>query len=247
MIVREIQARSVLSESKVYDYAVNPYSGCAHSCSYCYARFMRRFTGHKEPWGDFVDVKINAPDLLAAEIRKKRPGKVWVSGVCDPYQPPEAKYELSRACIGIIVGSGWPLVVQTRSPLVVRDLDVLASSPQVEVGISITTADDRVRRLFEPNAPAIPARIDALAELHAAGISTFAMIAPLLPGAEELPGLLADKVDHVLVDRMNYGYGTWVYRRYGLEDCMTEEFFHGTAGELASAFQQARVPCRIVF
>ena len=194
MVIREVLARSVLSESKVYDYTVNAYAGCAHSCSYCYARFMKRFTGHKEPWGEFVDVKINAPDLLAVEIRKKRPGTIWVSGVCDPYQPLEAKYELTKACIGIITGSGWPLVVQTRSPLVVRDLDILASSPEVEVGLSITTADDRVRRLFEPKAPPIAGRVEALQRLHAAGIRTFAMIAPLLPGAEELPGLLAGKV-----------------------------------------------------
>jgi DNA repair photolyase len=247
VIVREIQARSVLSESKVYDYTVNAYAGCAHACSYCYARFMKRFTGHKEPWGDFVDVKVNAPDLLAVEIRKKKPGTIWVSGVCDPYQPLEAKYELTKACIGIITGSGWPLVVQTRSPLVVRDLDILASSPAVEVGLSITTADDRVRRLFEPKAPPIAGRVEALRRLHDAGIRTFAMIAPLLPGAEELPGLLAGKVDRVLIDRMNYGYGSWVYRRYGLEGFQTDEFFEGTAQELAAKFEAAGVPCRIVF
>jgi DNA repair photolyase len=247
MIVREIQARSVLSESKVYDYTVNAYAGCAHACSYCYARFMKRFTGHKEPWGDFVDVKVNAPDLLAAEIRKKRPGTIWVSGVCDPYQPLEAKYELTRACVDIITESGWPLVVQTRSPLVVRDLDILASSPEVEVGLSVTTADDRVRRLFEPKAPPISGRVEALGRLHAAGIRTFAMIAPLLPGAEELPGLLAGQVDRVLIDRMNYGYGSWVYRKHGLEGFQTDEFFEGTAQELASAFERAGVPCRIVF
>jgi len=247
VIVREIQARSVLSESKVYDYTVNAYAGCAHACSYCYARFMKRFTGHKEPWGDFVDVKVNAPDLLAAEIRKKRSGTIWVSGVCDPYQPLEAKYELTKACIGIITGSGWPLVVQTRSPLVVRDLDILASSPAVEVGLSITTADDRVRRLFEPKAPPIAGRVEALRQLHDAGIRTFAMVAPLLPGAEELPGLLAGKVDRVLIDRMNYGYGSWVYRTYGLESFQTDEFFEGTAQELAAELEAAGVPCRIVF
>ncbi len=247
MIVREIQARSVLSVSKIYDYTVNPYSGCAHSCSYCYARFMKRFTGHKEPWGEFVDAKINAPDLLALEIRKKPRGEVWVSGVCDPYQPVEAKYELTRQCIQIITASGWPLVVQTRSPLVVRDLDILASAPYVEVGLSVTTADDAIRRLFEPKAPSIPGRVDALARLHDAGVKTFAMIAPLLPGAEELPALLAGKVDHVLIDRMNYGYGVWVYRKHGLEDCLTEGFFRGTAQRLASSFESAGIRCRVVF
>jgi DNA repair photolyase len=130
---------------------------------------------------------------------------------------------------------------------VLRDLDILASSPAVEVGLSITTADDRVRRLFEPKAPPIAGRVEALRRLHDAGIRTFAMIAPLLPGAEELPGLLAGKVDRVLIDRMNYGYGSWVYRRYGLEGFQTDEFFEGTAQELAAKFEAAGVPCRIVF
>lgn len=247
MIVRETQARSILNTSKIYDYTVNPYTGCAHSCNYCYARFMKRFTGHPEPWGDFVDVKINAPDLLSWEIRRKTPGKVWVSGVCDPYQPVEAQYELTRECVRIIVENRWPLVVQTRSPLVVRDLDILVSGEDVEVGMSVTTADEAVRRLFEPKAPAIAGRIAALERLHRAGVRTFAMIAPLLPGAEELPALLAGKVDNVLIDRMNYGYGSWVYRKHGLQDCQTEEFFQGTARQLASAFQEAGVPARVVF
>lgn len=247
MIVREIEARSILNASKIFDYTVNPYAGCAHSCSYCYARFMKRFTGHPEPWGEFVDVKIDAPALLAREILRKKPGQVWVSGVCDPYQPVEAEYEITRRCIEIILDSRWPLVVQTRSPLVVRDLDILAAGEDVEVGLSITTADDRVRRLFEPQAPPIEARIDALGRLRRAGIKTFAMIAPLLPGAEDLPHLLEGKVDHILVDRMNYNYAAWVYRRHGLREYQEEEFFQATAQDLATAFEQMGVPCQIVF
>ena len=81
MIIREVKARSILSHSKVYEYTINPYVGCQHACTYCYARFMRRFTGHKEPWGQFIDVKINAPELLQKETVRKVPGRVWVSGV----------------------------------------------------------------------------------------------------------------------------------------------------------------------
>lgn len=90
LIVKEIQAKTILSKSKVYPYVVNPYTGCQHGCWSCYARFMKRVTGHKEPWGGFVDVKINAPALLRREIQKKKRAKVWVSGVCDPYRPLEA-------------------------------------------------------------------------------------------------------------------------------------------------------------
>lgn len=246
MIVSEILAKSVLSTSKIYDYAVNPYGGCQHACSYCYARFMKRFTGHKEPWGEFVDVKINAPDLLALEVLKKKQGKVWVSGVCDPYQPLELRYRLTRQCLQILTDAGWPVVVQTRSPLVVRDLDVLVAAPDLEVGLSIPTADDALRILFEPHAPPIPKRVKALDDLHRAGVRTFAMIAPLLPGAEGLGELLIGKVDHVLIDRMNYNYGTWVYRRYDLEDKLSENYFRQAANELELQFEAAGVPSEIV-
>lgn len=215
---------------------INPYTGCQHSCSYCYARFMKRFTGHREPWGQFIDVKINAPDLLKLEITRKKPGRAWVSGVCDPYQPLEGKYQLTRQCLEILVQHEWPVTVQTRSPLVLRDLDVLKNGEDFEVGFSITTADDGIRKLFEPLAPPIKARIDALEELHRAGIKTYAMIAPMLPGAEGLPELLVGKIDRVLFDRMNYTHANWVYRENGLEDKMSDDFFYRTERALSSKF-----------
>jgi DNA repair photolyase len=247
VIIKETQAKSILSVSKVYDYVINPYVGCQHGCSYCYARFMKRFTGHKEPWGEFVDVKVNAPDLLRVEIARKKRGRTWVSGVCDPYQPLEARYELTRGCLGILAQHNWPVIVQTRSPLVLRDMDVLKQGRDFEVGLSITTADDDIRRLFEPRAPAIEDRIRALDRLHEAGIRTYAMIAPMLPGADGLPEVLAGKVDYMLVDRMNYDYGNWVYRKYGLEDKMTDDFFSRTGRGIASSCEELDIICRIVF
>lgn len=238
MIVKEIQPKTVLSNSQVYPYVINPYRGCQHSCSYCYARFMKRFTGHSELWGQFVDVKVNAPDLLKQEITRKKPGRVWVSGVCDPYQPLEAKYKLTRQCLEILAQHDWPVTVQTRSALVLRDIDILKEGRNFEAGLSVTTADDRIRKLFEPDAPTIMDRVRALDELHRAGIRTYAMIAPMLPGAEGLAEILAGKVDFVLVDRMNYHYADWVYRKYGLEDKMSDEFFERTGGELSTTFSK---------
>ncbi len=232
--VREVQAKSVLSKSKIYPWVVNPYTGCEHACTYCYARFMKRFSSHPEPWGEFVDVKVNAPSLLRAEVRKKRRATVWVSGVCDPYQPLEAHYRLTRQCLEILVENRWPVVVQTRSPLVLRDLDILRDARDVEVGLSITTADDSIRELFEPCAPPIAERIRALDELHRAGVRTYAMIAPVLPGAEGLADLLRGKVDYVLLDRMNYHYADRVYREHGLEDALTAEFYYRATQDLRS-------------
>lgn len=247
VLIRETQAKSILSVSKVYDYVINPYVGCQHACFYCYARFMKRFTGHKEPWGEFVDVKVNAPSLLRVEIARKKLGRTWISGVCDPYQPLEARYELTRKCLGILARHDWPVIVQTRSPLVLRDVDVLKQGKYFEVGLSVTTADDGIRRLFELKAPAIGERVRALGRLHEAGIRTYAMIAPMLPGAEGLPEVLAGKVDYLLVDRMNYNYGDWVYRKCGLEDKMTDDFFSQTGRGLASSCEKLGIDCRIVF
>jgi len=243
MIIKEVQAKTILSKSKVYPYVINPYTGCQHGCSYCYARFMKRFTGHREPWGQFVDVKVNAPDLLRLEITKKKPGRVWVSGVCDPYQPLEAKYELTRKCLEILAQNDWPVIVQTRSPLVLRDMDILKEGGDFEVGLSITTADDGIRTLFEPDTPSIKDRVNALDELHRAGVRTYVMIAPMLPGAEGLAEILADKVDYVLVDRMNYHYADWVYRKYGLDDKMTDDFFYRTRREISSKFGKLGINC----
>ena len=247
MIIREICARTALVKSRISDYTVNPYVGCQHRCTYCYARFMKRFTGHKEPWGEFVDVKTNAPDLLSKEIRRKPPGRVWISGVCDPYQPIEKRYELTRKCLEILVGYGWPVTVQTKSPLVLRDKDLFKRGATVEVGLSIATADDAIRRLFEPDALPIQERIKALGELRREGIRTYAMIAPMLPGAEGLAARLSGKVDYVLIDRMNYHYGDRVYRKHHLQKAMGYDFFRSKGEQLTCAFSDQGVECRMLF
>ena len=246
MIVKEVLAKTILSVSQVYDYVINPYTGCQHACSYCYARFMKRFTGHKEPWGEFVDVKINAPDLLRKEITRKKPGRVWLSGVCDPYQPLESKYKLSRQCLEILEQHNWPITVQTRSPLVLRDIDIFKNMNDLEVGLTITTTDDHIRKLFEPHAPPIKARIEALVELHKEGIRTYAMVAPMLPGAEGLVPILAGNVDYIIVDRMNYHHADRVYKKYGLNEGLSDDFFYRTGKEFVSKCGELGIDCRVV-
>ncbi len=247
MKIKEISARSVLSTSQVYDYAMNPYRGCSHACRYCYAAFMKRFTGHREPWGEFVDVKINAPELLAKEIARKPMGRVWVSGVCDPYQPIEKKYRLTRRCLEILLARDWPVTIQTKSSLVLRDIDILETSGKVEVGFSVTTTEEKIRRIFEPGTSPIRERILALKTLHAKGIRTFAMIAPLLPGAEKLTGELEGAVDFVLVDRLNYHYANRMYREHNLEWAIEDRFFAEKGEELRKGFERKGIPVQILF
>ncbi len=208
---------------------------------------MKRFTGHKEDWGKFVDVKINAPRLLRREIRKKRVGRVWISAVCDPYQPIEKDYEITKRCLEVLSKHGWPVTVQTKSPLVKRDLELLKNSRDTEVGFTITTGDENVREIFEPSSPTLSGRIEALEKLRSSGVRTFAMIAPLLPKAERLAPQLSGKVDYVLIDRMNYHYADRVYRRHGLEYAMTHDFFTTKKKELTEAFNRERIPYRFLY
>lgn len=247
MIIREIRSKTILSASKIHNYVINPYIGCHHGCTYCYARFIKKFTGHNEPWGEFVDIKINAAELLQAEIRKKKPGTVWVSGLCDPYQPLEESYNITRECLKVLIEHHWPVVIQTRSPLVIRDLDIIRNAERIEVGFSVTTADDVVRKIFEPEAPSIAVRLDALEKLHSAGIRTFAMVAPMLPGAENLGKLFPGKADRVLVDRMNYHYADLIYRNNWFEDKLSDEFFRSTGNLIAQNCSESGLACNLVF
>jgi DNA repair photolyase len=228
MIVREIQAKSILNKSKIFDYCLNPYTGCQTNCRYCYARlFMRRYSGHSEPWGEFVDVKVNAPELLRKQLERAKKGTVWISSVCDPYQPLEAKYRLTRRCLEAFLEKQFPVNIQTKSKLVLRDLDLLRRFGVIDVGFTITTDDERMARLFEPLASSVKDRIEALEKIHEAEIRTFAFIGPLLPGnPENLIESLEGKVDYVYIDRMNYADTIRMfYEAIGKKEALRDSFF----------------------
>jgi DNA repair photolyase len=250
LVVREVRAKSILNKSKIYDYCLNPYTGCQLNCRYCYARlFMRRYSGHAEPWGEFVDVKINAPELLKKQLVRARRGTVWISSVCDPYQPLEKKYRLTRRCLEILAAAKFPVNIQTKSALILRDLDVLEKFSEVEVGMTITTSDERIARMFEPGASPVKERIRALKKIHARGIPTFVFVGPLLPGGpEEIVAALKGSVDRILIDRMNYletiiGH----YRRLGLTEAATDQFFREQAEKVAREAAKLGLPCEILF
>lgn len=204
-------------------HCVNPYVGCAHACSYCYASFMKRFTGHREPWGSFVDAKVNSPTLLEKQIRNYRGGTIFVSSVTDPYQPAESRFRLTRDCLTILSRYSFPVSILTKSPLVLRDLDILLKFSHLEVGMTITTDDDEVRTLFEPHAPSVEKRLEALKVLSTAGLSTYAFVGPVLPmNPERLAAKIGPHVKSVIIDKMNYIARTRsVYRRQGIEEWLT--------------------------
>jgi DNA repair photolyase len=172
-----------------YDYTVNPYTGCLNACVYCYANFMRRFSGHlQDPWGTFVDVKTNLPDVLAKELPKRPGGRVWFSSVCDPYQQVEAKYRLTRAAIELMLGyEKFSISILTKNVLVLRDLDLLSQmKDRVDVGFTITTFNRDAQPFFEPFSSPVEERIGALRKLNDVGVETWVFIAPMLPYVTEV-------------------------------------------------------------
>ena len=250
LAVREIEAKSILNASKIYDYCVNPYTGCQVGCAYCYAAlFMRRYSGHSEPWGEFVDAKVNAPALLAKQIVKAKRGTIWFASVCDCYQPLEERFGLTRRSLEVLAGRDFPVVIQTKSARVRRDLDVIKRIPDVEVGFSIATEDETVIRLFERLSSPVAERIEVLKEFKAAGIPTFAFAGPLLPGdPDRLAALLAGGVDRVLIDRMNYVPAVRAtYARHGLLEALTDSFFRDQASRLSRALQARGIQVERVF
>lgn len=188
--ITEKHCKTALSKSGLsYDYTVNPYIGCLHGCTYCYANFMRRFTGHlRDPWGSFVDVKVNLINILARELPKRAGGSVWLSSVCDPYQQPEAKYQLTRRTIQLL--SEYPkftISILTKNTLILRDLELLKPiSDRVDVGFTITTFDEDAQRIFEPHASPVKDRIEAVKRINEAGVPTWVFIAPMLPHVTEI-------------------------------------------------------------
>lgn len=251
MIRREILAKAVLTKSRIpgQDDCVNPYVGCEHGCSYCYASFMKRFTGHLEPWGEFVDVKVNAPEVLRRQLRRARRGSVLIGTVTDPYQPSEKRYRVTRGCLEALLERQLPVSVLTRSPLCVRDLDLFRRFEELSVGLSITTDRDEMRKLFEPHAPSIASRVEALRELHAAGVSTYVFAGPLLPmDAARFVEMLDGAADEVLVDRLNYADRVKaLYRRAGLASYLDDGWFERTAAELRRCCEAKGIPVSVFF
>jgi DNA repair photolyase len=195
---------------------------------------MKRFTGHREPWGEFIDVKVNASQLLRRQLKRARQGTVSLSTVTDPYQPLERKYELTRRCLEALLDYQFSINILTRSPLCLRDIDLFKQFQKIEVGLSITTHDQGIKTIFEPHSPSIRSRVEALRTLRKEGIETYVFIGPMLPlDPKRMVTMLEGLVDEVLVDRMNYPNKVKaIYRRAKLDQYLEEDYFHLVGMEL---------------
>ncbi len=214
-VVREVECKTLLNRGKL-GYSVNCYTGCAHGCVYCYARFMQRFHPHPEPWGEFVDVKVNAPEALLKQLKRREPGGVFVSSACDAWQPLEEQWELTRRCCRLLIEHGFKVNALTKSPLVLRDLDVFEPG-LTRIGTTITAPDPDLAALWEPRAGTVAERWDILRRAKEAGLETAVMFGPLLPDlsddAEALDGMFGRaaelEVDVVWTDTLNARPRVW--------------------------------------
>jgi DNA repair photolyase len=196
-----------------YSHSLNPYTGCSFACSYCYVRRMPVSTFRNKEWGTWVDVKRDAADLLRKELhRAKDKGKVtiFMSSSTDPYQPIEYKEQVTRSLLEVMADNPPDfLLVQTRSPLVRRDIDLLLRlKDKVRVSMTVETDREDIRKRFTPEAPPIAARLKTLQLLAEAGVPTQATIAPVLPSSESFPERLRPLVDRVCVDDYFMGDGS---------------------------------------
>jgi len=218
--IKEILAKKILTEVKGYldvgfTHSLNPYSGCAFSCRYCYVREMPIQKFKDIPWGKWLEVKINAADNFKNEMSKLRkknnPINIFMSSATDPYQPIERKAKITRGILEQMIENPPDfLQIQTRSPLITRDIDLIEKlKGKCDVLVSMTIETDRedIKQIFAPSAPGIKLRLKALKEVHEAGIFTQASISPVLPFTPDFPILLEGIVDHIWIDTLSIGDG----------------------------------------
>jgi DNA repair photolyase len=237
--IEEIECKSLLQkcDAGFADYTINPYEGCGMGCSYCYVPVLRSYRGQESPapWGRFVRVKKNAAEVLQREMKRTAPdARIVIGTATDPWQPLEKVYCVTRSVLEVLWYYSNPVSLTTRSPLLMRDISLLQEMENVRVNLSLPTFDDRVRRIFEPEATAIPGRLAALRALQTAGVRYCVFFCPILPGVMDneialhdyfrrasecgISELVCGTLRHLNVLRRDYERRIADYLKLGLSD-----------------------------
>ena len=201
---KEVQVKDYLTKSNLpaSDYVINPYVGCPHGCKYCYASFMKRFTGHKEEWGTFVDIKRCSKNINTKKLENKT---VFLSSVTDCYNKFEEKYEITRTILKQLVNVNCKLDISTKSKLILRDLDLLKQMKNLTVSMSINTLDENFKNDMD-NASSIKERLDTLKELHNNSIHTVLFMSPIFPyitNFKEIIEISKEYIDEYWFENLN--------------------------------------------
>lgn len=204
IILGQLKVNSIFTKSNlpIVGYSVNPYVGCTHACKYCYASFMKRFTGHTEPWGSFLDVKF----WDKIKNPKKYDGQTMIIGsVTDAYNAQEEQFRRTRAFLEEMQGSKINLIITTKSDLVVRDLDLIKTFPSPLISWSINTLDENFKNDMD-KAVSIERRITAMKKCHKHGIRTTCFISPIFPEITEVFDIIErikDFCDYIWLENLN--------------------------------------------
>ena len=204
ILIRDVETKNIMTKSNlpVGGYSVNPYVGCTHGCKYCYASFMKRFTGHTEPWGTFLDIK-HWPEIK--NLPKYRGQRVVIGSVTDGYLPQEEQVQNTRKLLEQLKDSGAEILICTKSDLVVRDIDLLREMGKVTVSWSVNTLDEDFRRDMD-KAVSIERRLHAMKQIYDAGIRTVCFIAPVFPGITDFEAIfhrVKDQCDLIWLENLN--------------------------------------------
>lgn len=203
--INNIDTRDIITRSSVPagEYAINPYVGCTHACRYCYASFMKRFSGHaNEKWGSFLDIK-NWPEIK--NLARYSGQRILIGSVTDGYNPQEEQIENTRKVLEQIKDSNAELIICTKSDLVLRDIDLLKQMKNVVVAWSINTLDENFKNDMD-KAPSIERRLTAMKKMYDSGISTACFISPIFPGITDIEAIferVKDQCDYVWLENLN--------------------------------------------
>jgi DNA repair photolyase len=248
--VREVEVDRALQPDGPGAWYLNPYVGCMLACPFCYAQHRADFSRGLEglapaPWGRWVDVKVNAPEVLARELETLAPGLVRMSPIItDPYQPVERRYRVTRGCLERMAGTAFTPVVLTRASAVLEDVPLLRRCRDATVGMSVPTDDDAMRAAFEPHTEGVDARLGTLRALREAGLRTFAVVQPMLPmDPERLAERLAPVVSAVRIGPLFEKPRLLpVFQRLGRAEALEERWELETFGRLSAALAARGVP-----
>ncbi len=215
MKIKEIICKTALSPSRLpgLEYSLNPYRGCSHQCVYCYVPAILRIPYPE--WNSILGIKKNIPLVLAQELKRKKPGVIGISTVTDPYQPAEKKYHLTQYCLKQIIRHDFPISIQTKSNLILRDLPIITQLTKAEVMVSIATNNETHRKICEPGSSSLNNRLDVLKQCADIGVNTSVFFGPIYPTLTEndiidLVSIFADnKVQEIMVDQFHLKPGIW--------------------------------------
>ncbi len=236
MKINFTDAKSIITKSNIpgIDFVINPYTGCTHSCIYCYAEFMKRFTNHAgENWGSFLDVKQFDWNKIKPE---KYNGKsLLLSSVTDPYIPLEIRYKNTRNILERLIGTKAEISILSKSKFVTRDIDLFTQFENIEVGISISNMNEEISRKLEPLAAKPIDRLEALRQIHDNGISTYVFVSPIFPKITDVKEIIDYSKN--FVDR--YSFENFNYRPHNVPRIY--RFIGETHPELMKYYQELKI------